>query len=264
MLQSSTGEERIPYFAVAGHPLRVLAERHLERFAVTVCDLPATAAHRAQCVNFSRREFIYSRAIVFADPMGIRMFKGGVHPAQAGTGWQPATTKVFLAMCKLLPTRRALGDRGANGLASSIGQRTSPRSMRLAQQFWAASRKKSLRSKQLFQNRRVQMGSQQNHTRWIASPTPQTLHKLENPPPELSAGRLYRDVFSAAFRRSGRERTNTTGSCAQAVQARGGPHCSVGGHRCRRRKKETVNLHENFRSKAGTELSFIHSVTTHP
>jgi hypothetical protein len=68
--------------------------------------------------------------------------------------------------------------------------------MRLAQQFWAASRKKSLRAKQLFRNRRVQMGSQQNHTHWTVSPTPQTLHKLENPPRKRSAGRLYRDVFS--------------------------------------------------------------------
>jgi hypothetical protein len=51
---------------------------------------------------------------------------------------------------------------------------------------------------------------------------------------------------------------------AQAVQARGGPQYSVGGYRCRRRKGKTVNLHEYFRSRAGTERSFIHSVTTHP
>jgi hypothetical protein len=45
MLRSSTIRGRDSVFAVAGHPLRALAERHLERFAVTVGDLPASPAH---------------------------------------------------------------------------------------------------------------------------------------------------------------------------------------------------------------------------
>jgi len=45
MLRSSMIRGTDSVFAVAGHPLRALAERHLERFAVTVGDLPASAAH---------------------------------------------------------------------------------------------------------------------------------------------------------------------------------------------------------------------------
>jgi len=43
MLQSSTIEARILYWLSLD--MRVLAERLLERFAVTVGDLPASAAH---------------------------------------------------------------------------------------------------------------------------------------------------------------------------------------------------------------------------
>jgi hypothetical protein len=134
MLRSSTIEERILYSLSLDTQVRALAERHLERCAVTVGDLPASAAHR--------------------------------------TGTSPAC-KFFQGENFFIPARSFLPTRWAG-----------PRSMRLAQRFWAASRKKSLRAKQLFQNRRVQMGSQQNHTRWTVSPTPQTLHKLESPPPE--------------------------------------------------------------------------------
>jgi hypothetical protein len=46
MLLSSTIEERILYWLSLDTQVRALAERHLERFAVTVGDLPAGAAHR--------------------------------------------------------------------------------------------------------------------------------------------------------------------------------------------------------------------------
>lgn len=45
MLQSSTIEERILYWLSLNMEARALAERLLERFAVTVGDLPASAAH---------------------------------------------------------------------------------------------------------------------------------------------------------------------------------------------------------------------------
>src|SRR5438445_536506 len=45
MLQSSTTEERILYWLSLDLRVRALAERLLERFAVTVGDLPASAAH---------------------------------------------------------------------------------------------------------------------------------------------------------------------------------------------------------------------------
>src|SRR5581483_11445117 len=45
MLQSSTIEEQILYWLSADLRARALAERLLQRFAVTVGDLPASAAH---------------------------------------------------------------------------------------------------------------------------------------------------------------------------------------------------------------------------
>jgi len=45
MPQSSTIEERILYWLSLDLQVRALAERLLERFAVTVGDLPASAAH---------------------------------------------------------------------------------------------------------------------------------------------------------------------------------------------------------------------------
>jgi hypothetical protein len=57
MLQSSTVGERILYWLSLDTQVRALAERHLERFAVIVGDLPASAARwtgRHRCVNFSK------------------------------------------------------------------------------------------------------------------------------------------------------------------------------------------------------------------
>src|SRR2546429_186244 len=45
MLQSDTIEERILYWLSLDLQVRALAERLLQRFAVTVGDLPASAAH---------------------------------------------------------------------------------------------------------------------------------------------------------------------------------------------------------------------------
>lgn len=45
MLQSITIEERILYWLSSDLQVRALAERLLQRFAVTVGDLPASAAH---------------------------------------------------------------------------------------------------------------------------------------------------------------------------------------------------------------------------
>jgi hypothetical protein len=55
MLQSDTIEERILYWLSLDLRVRALAERHVERFAVTVGDLSASAAHRAG--NSSLRKF---------------------------------------------------------------------------------------------------------------------------------------------------------------------------------------------------------------
>jgi hypothetical protein len=68
--------------------------------------------------------------------------------------------------------------------------------MRLVQQFWAASRKKSLRDEQLFQNRRVQTGNPtEPHTRDCLTHSAR-LTSFENPPQKNSLYGGYLGLFS--------------------------------------------------------------------
>jgi hypothetical protein len=140
-------------------------------------------------VNFSKAKISLFRASIFADPMGIRMFKGRVRPAQAGTGRATGDHKNFFGYvqtfahsmpirdigAKRFPQRRWIPARPGGGSTRSAVNEAGPTVLGRFPQ-------KSLRAKQLFQNRRVQTGSPTEPHTLDCTTHFARLTSFENPP----------------------------------------------------------------------------------
>ena len=97
MLQSDIIEERILYWLSLNLRVRALAERHLERFAVTVGDLPSRRqAHRAGtspvCKFLQGDNFFIPARSFLPSRWALGYLRAEFAPLRQALGGQPTTT----------------------------------------------------------------------------------------------------------------------------------------------------------------------------
>jgi len=101
--------ERILYWLSLDNRVRALAERLLQRFAVTVGDLPASLAHHATRPGGLDRQSMEAPLSLASAPELTCSYPLRPFPRQ----------NFFAARRSFLPTRWALGDRGPSSARSS-------------------------------------------------------------------------------------------------------------------------------------------------
>src|SRR6516165_2126909 len=108
MLQSMTVEEQILYWLSLDLQVRALAERLLERFAVTVGDLPASAAHHHAKRGGGDQQSMEA-------PLSL----AGTPEVTRASSKPFSEQNFFGAQQSFLSTQWALGDRGLSSARSS-------------------------------------------------------------------------------------------------------------------------------------------------